>query len=86
MDIQYYRVDKTSYQKEDIQWIKLIEDGKFLLPLKHIRLIYRDTYNRPIREEFILTHCRKYGCMSTIDTKSFYSYAPKKQLKVIILK
>lgn len=83
MDRQYYRVDKSSGEKETIQWAKLVENGKLLLPLKHIKLIYRDSVNKAIKEEYTVTHCRKTGCISLIDTKSYYIYAPAKQLQVI---
>jgi hypothetical protein len=82
MDRQYFRVDKRSGQKETIQWAKLYENGKLLLPLKQVKLIYRDSVNKAIREEYTVTHCRRTGCISTIDTKSYYIYGPAKQLQV----
>jgi hypothetical protein len=85
MDIQYFRVDKKTNQKESIEWIKLIENGKLFLPLKHIKMIWRDENNKVIKETYTATHCRHHGCISTLDTKSYYTYAPIKQMQVKII-
>jgi hypothetical protein len=81
-DTQFYKVDEISNIREEVFWLKLNEDGKFFLPLKDIKLIYYNEDGNPTREEYILTDCRKTGCMTTIDTKSYYTYAPKKQIRV----
>lgn len=84
MDSQYFRVDKETNQKESIQWIKLYENGKLILPLKHIKMIWRDENNKKIKETYTATHCRYHGCICTLDTKSYYTYAPSKQMQVNI--
>ncbi len=84
MDWQYIKDDlKTEKYTERIEWLNLIEKGKLVLPLRHVRLIYRDEQNQITRWEFALTHCVWNGCRATLDTKSYYIYGPSSQLNVI---
>ena len=80
-DTQFYIVDEK-YKREELIWMNLSEKGKFFLPLKDIKLIYYNEDGDQIKEEYIATECRKSGCTSTIDTKSYYTYASQKQLSV----
>jgi hypothetical protein len=85
-DWQYIKLDqKIPNRYESIGWINLLENGKLVVPLRHIRLIWRDTSNKEIRSEFAVTHCIHHGCRATLDTKSYYIYGPKTQLDVKIL-
>jgi hypothetical protein len=84
-DWQYMKVDKNDpVHTEHIEWLDLIENGKLVLPLRHIRLVYRDKLNKEIKSEFALTHCIHHGCRATLDTKAFYIYGPENQLEVIM--
>jgi hypothetical protein len=84
-DWQYFKEAKENeIYTERIEWINLIEKGKLVLPLRHIRLIYRDANNNITHWEFALTHCIHHGCRATLDTKSYFIYGPDNQLEVNI--
>ena len=83
MDWQYFKDAKENeVYTERIEWVNLIEKGKLVLPLRHIRLIWRDKDNDITRWEFALTHCIHHGCRATLDTKSYFIYGPENQLEV----
>ncbi len=83
-DWQYFKDDEHStIFTERIEWLNLIEKGKLVLPLRHVRLIYRDENNNETHSEFALTHCIDHGCRATLDTKSYYIYGPASQLSLI---
>lgn len=70
--------------KEQMIWLNLAEKGKFILPLRHIRFLYKDENNKIIRNELAVEHCIEYGCVSIFDTKNYYIYGPKVQMNRIL--
>jgi hypothetical protein len=84
MDLKFITKDiKTENALESIEWMHMIERGKMTLPLRHIKLIYRNEKNEIVNEIFALTHCIINGCRAVLDTKTYYFYGPASQLKVI---
>ena len=82
-DWQYYKLDKHNPRyTEKIEWINLIEEGHLVLPLRHIRLIYRNKNGGVTHWEFAMSLCIYHGCRATLDTKSYYIYGPGNELKV----
>jgi hypothetical protein len=82
-DWQYYSRDNKQPDKtEYMEWLNLIEPGKLVLALRHIRFIFRDEENNRTREEFAFTHCIDHGCRTTLDTKTYFMYGPESQLDV----
>ena len=82
-DWQFFKVNKNNPKiTERVEWVNLIEKGKLILPLRHIRLLYKDNDNKIIKWEFAFTHCINHGCRATLDTKSYFIYGPENQLEV----
>jgi hypothetical protein len=82
-DFQYFRPDKYDRKHtEAIIWSHLLEEGRLVLPIRHIRMIYRDEDNNISHEEFAMSDCIDHGCRATLDTKSYYIYGPENQLGV----
>jgi hypothetical protein len=84
-DYRNFRKDTKTGQLENMFWLNLYDVNKFVLYLRHIKLIWYDELNNPVREEFVIKHCMYHGCMTTIDTKSHYIYGPKGPISVTII-
>ena len=79
-DYDYFHIrDDVTGRKETIYWIKLFDQGKLMLALKHIKKkYYKD--NHLVKEEYALKDCKDTGCRAMIDTKSYFIYGPKSQI------
>lgn len=83
-DYNNFYISENAKKLEELVWISLPEEGKLLLPLKYIKLIYYDNDNNIINESILFEHCAYHGCMTVIDTKAYYTYGPRSQIDVLL--
>lgn len=76
-------INKKTDLKEQLLWITLYEEGMFVLPLRHIKFIYKNKEGKIIKWNYAVSECIKYGCRTTLDTKSYYIYGPSSQMTKI---
>ena len=70
--------------KEQPLWINLYEEGMFVLPLRHIKLLYKDKNGNIQKSLYAVSNCIDYGCRSTLDTKSYFIYGPESQMSKLL--
>lgn len=73
---------RTNDRPEEIFWVDLVEPGKLVLPLRHVRFIYRNRKNIITHWEFAFEHCIHHGCRAIFDSKAYFIYGPENQLQV----
>ena len=76
-------INQKTELKEQLLWITLYEEGMFVLPLRHIKFIYKNKEGKIIKWNYAVSECIKYGCRTTLDTKSYYIYGPSSQMTKI---
>ena len=56
----------------------------FVLPLRHIKLLYKDKNGNILKSLYAVSNCIEYGCRATLDMKSYFIYGPEAQMSKIL--